>query len=358
MLNSETLTCKDNKLKVKTLHPQNGDSTWTRRLREILEQVDTELILLLLEDFFLNGDVDGERVQTYAEWMKEDKNIATIHFWPMDDAQPSEKYAGLGLRPQSGMYRMSAFAGMWRRQRLIDFLEVDENAWEWELAGTKRYEHVQDDFYSLLPGEPLVVPFNNFEYGIIGGKWTKKTVDLFNSYGLTFDFEKRGFYKEEYKALLPQTKAAFELDSKLYLDTGGGYNEKDCIAYAPIIKHGKFEQVYRVPQLSDSLVRWDPSSTLGFYIEGLHIMAELKNGKKVPINPACLGGNYIAADGKLVFVHEDPQVIIVLPAKKVVSVIIGGEAHCPLDEDLFDRAISKKQTYFNYRVRRFLKRFL
>ncbi len=357
VLNTEAVDYTGGKLPVKTLHPRDPNAAWTARFRAVLEQLDSELILLLLDDFFLTGEVDSAAIENYCNWMLDNPNIATIHFWPMDDALPSARYPGLGLRPKDGLYRMSAFAGLWRRQRLIEFLEVDENAWQWEYAGTRRYADVDDEFYALLRGTPLPIPFDNFEYGIIGGKWMPKTAALFASYGIPMDFDRRGFYQAAHKALLPQTKAAFELDSKLYCDLGSGYREADAQAVKQIQKDGRFVQTFPVSSAAGRVVRWDPSSTLGFSIRNLRVTAELADGIAVELKQKTLGGNHVVVDDALIFIQEDPQILAVLP-RGTVCVTFSGEASCPLPEALLRRALRRRPRDLGFRLHKLINRFI
>ncbi len=179
-----------------SFYPEGKNVPWGRRLKRTLKAIDSEYILFMLDDFYLLGDVDADRIEQCMKWMDEDHNIAVFCFWdtPGQNIQDG-KYPGFEKRPQNGEYRLNCQAAVWRREHLIRYIRDHENPWEWELLGSVRSSRYQQEFYSLIEGTPLVIPYDYRRegYGVVRGKWTPSIVELFEKHEIQCDFSKRGF---------------------------------------------------------------------------------------------------------------------------------------------------------------------
>ena len=318
------------------LHPQRPDVAWTTRLRQCLAQLKTPYVLLLLDDFFFTGPVDGERVVQCLRWMQQDADVACFSFYPTTGNLPAD-YPGFEKRPQNGLYRFNAQAGLWRTAQLMEFLCEDEDAWQWENQGNLRSFSVTQAFYSEKESSDRIFPYDYMRHGLIGGKWFPETKQLFEQYGLQVDFAKRGFYDPARWMFLPSVHSAFSLDSVLYPDTGSGFSEQTALAVTPVIKEGAFNQHFSLPQPSVcSMLRWDPSTRSGFYLKDLAVQVKYTDGTTQAIElPKCSGnGQWVGSS--LVFLQPDPQIIFPAHGKKtVVSVDISGTAVCPITEEMY-----------------------
>ena len=66
------------------------------------------------------------------------------------------------IRPTTG-YRTAVIPSFWKKDTLLDLLKDDENAWQFEVHGSKRSERYQG-FYAVR--KPLIV----FDHIVIKGK--------------------------------------------------------------------------------------------------------------------------------------------------------------------------------------------
>lgn len=175
-----------------------GDMPWGKMLRKCLQAIDTEYVMLLLEDFFPLERVDQGRIEQCLDWMDQDRDIAVFSFFrgPGDNIRDN-RYPHFERRPQEGEYRFNCQPAVWRRERLIEFIRPHESPWAWELLGSKRSARYPDKFYSAIEGEPYVFTHDFIKYGLRRGKWYKDTVELFRQYGIDMDFTLRGFYDKE-----------------------------------------------------------------------------------------------------------------------------------------------------------------
>jgi len=166
---------------------------WTKRLREGLKQIDSEYILLLLEDFFIQNKVDTERIQYCLDNFND--NIATFNFektYSIEDKETDLK--DFKQRNKNGRYKLSCQAGIWDRNKLIELLRDDLDPWEWEESKpNKEYE-----FYINSGDFVIDYGYENHEwFGIRKGKWTLKAIELMKKEKIDIDFTKRGIYEKE-----------------------------------------------------------------------------------------------------------------------------------------------------------------
>ncbi len=77
VLNTEQLSYKCDHLNVKTINSEKN-IPWAKRLRKVLEQIDTEFILFFLEDFFLQKEVNTEAFEEAHRLIKNDTQVGFI----------------------------------------------------------------------------------------------------------------------------------------------------------------------------------------------------------------------------------------------------------------------------------------
>lgn len=192
-LNTET---KHTDEKNVTVLNWNVKMSWSERLIKSLKAINSEYVILILDDFFINEKVDHKRILACIKAMDKDKKIAVFSFAPskwidIDDG----KYEGFELRPVEGEYRFNMQAALWRTKDLLRILSKNETPWETENLGNFRARVLMHNkkFYAAKKFGPRVI---SYEYGgaIHRGMWTSGTPELLRKHGINnIDFYKRGF---------------------------------------------------------------------------------------------------------------------------------------------------------------------
>lgn len=217
-LNTETKTFDSGYLEVKALHPgsltdnKGKPISWSNRLKQAVEKIDSKYILFFLEDFFLMSPVRIDVVNKSIEYMESNKNIGIIDFY----REPHEKEFVLdefSYVDNNYDYAVNAMAAIWRKDFLLQILR-DENPWDFEFFATRRWKKTD---YRILTHREEFEPVFDYKikpalgYGIFQGKWLRKNPELFEKYGIEVDFEKRGFVD-------PQNLEAREREKNWFLN--------------------------------------------------------------------------------------------------------------------------------------------
>jgi hypothetical protein len=215
VLNTETKSFSYPGFDIKSpqLYEKNQNIPWSKRLREtLINCVDTELVLIYLDDFYLQSHVDVDKLHTCCTIMAEDKSIANIQLFPCPPKyQQLEKYPWLVKREKSSPYLMNLQAGLWRKDRLLHFIREHENPWYFERWGSIRARRYADTILCINPDikDNIVFDYDPSMIGLSKGKWLPKTKTFFDAENIEMDFSKRGIFEDDYKAKMKNNKREY-----------------------------------------------------------------------------------------------------------------------------------------------------
>lgn len=199
VLNTETKSYSYPGFIIETYQPSlYKKQAWAERLIDTLNHVETEYILLFLEDYWLEKRVDDAFFRKTIEWMKENPDVANFSFYPCAPGMnlPDMRFDRFERRPQQCPYKFNCQVGLWRTKELISFLRPHESPWEWEVLGSIRAGRITQSFYSLRMRAPMVFSYTDPSTGCVvrRGKWVEENVlPLAEKYNLDIDYSKRGF---------------------------------------------------------------------------------------------------------------------------------------------------------------------
>jgi len=142
------------------------DISWSKNLKIALNQITSyKYVILTIEDFYLANHVDNELLFNIIErFIDEDGNYLTLINEPKGDIEYCEYFNKISNKSN---YRQSATFAIWNKDTLINLLNDDENAWEFEKLGIERSTNL-DGFYSV---KNSIFKFINC---VVKGKWTWK----------------------------------------------------------------------------------------------------------------------------------------------------------------------------------------
>ena len=163
---------------------------WTKRIRETLNEIDDNQILIMMDDCFVREPVDIERIQYANDNLK--NNIAMFNFEKSFDSNDENTHLlNFKKRRHGSSYEVSIMCGLWNKEKLLDVLKKDSDPWSVE------YEQNNCGYdYYINSGDYII----NWGYitwnpaGLCKGKWCKEVIPFFDKEGIKIDYLKRGFY--------------------------------------------------------------------------------------------------------------------------------------------------------------------
>lgn len=128
----------------KSVGPFKPAQQWSNDLIEVLHSINDDVICMMMDDYWLNRQVNAQAVLWCYEYMLQNPNV--IRF----DMTTDRLYA-TGIQPHGAIgyldviksdpqspYNLSLQAGLWRRELLLEMLMPNETPWEVEEKGTHR----------------------------------------------------------------------------------------------------------------------------------------------------------------------------------------------------------------------------
>jgi hypothetical protein len=163
------------------------DVAWTSTVKKCLEQINSEFVLLLQEDFLFRSKVDTERIYKYFGFMKK-YNAGCLRLYPSplpEGVIPAEKEIGEILPGSS--FRVSLQSAIWEKEEFAKLLVDGENPWEFEHYGSIRSNDSEKIYLSLKKNDLM----DYFSTAVIGGIWLRNAVYLCRKEGIAIDYQAR-----------------------------------------------------------------------------------------------------------------------------------------------------------------------
>lgn len=151
---------------------------------------------MLYDDFILDAPVSQERVLQGLRLLQAQPSAVVTYLintaLPLSRTGTDDIFVPIKDRVD---YRLNSAPSIWRKQALMDYTEVGDTPWAWEVFGTYRTWGDGRVFYSLNPKQQDIYPYNHNKGGAIyRGKWVREVVEqVIGRYTLNIDWTLRGF---------------------------------------------------------------------------------------------------------------------------------------------------------------------
>lgn len=162
----------------------SDEAAWSNRLHSALSEIPEEVILLLLDDFIIEENVDEERLASYMQCFQEDDSIAAISLAEQDENLDNAPWLNAQhpevRKRRRSKYLLSLQAGIWGKNKLMTLLRDAESPWECELYGSIRaLKHTEWKFYSVDKAENSPLIYNR-GFLVVQGAWLMSEVRRLN----------------------------------------------------------------------------------------------------------------------------------------------------------------------------------
>lgn len=148
--------------------------SWSAMLVEALKAISTPYVMLLMNDYLLNGEVDTQLILTR---LAEAKRANALNY----RLCPEPPYA-----IKNKAYAISCKAGIWNREFLISIASRTNSAWEFERHGSYMFDPA--DTRPLLVSDKLEFPFVD---AIRKGYWERGSLAWLRREGIEVDLSRR-----------------------------------------------------------------------------------------------------------------------------------------------------------------------
>ena len=153
-----------------------NDLSYTENLLRGIEKIDSEWILLWLEDCMFSSKIDNQRVNRIIDLAVSTPNLGYLKL--SNDLPLSyevEKLKLIGKLPKGIRYRSAIGMALYRKDVLVKLLVPGETAWQADKSSLS--DNFDEDFYALSSSffhNPLL-PYENT---VIKGKWNRSAIDF------------------------------------------------------------------------------------------------------------------------------------------------------------------------------------
>ncbi len=159
---------------------------WSGSLRRFLNQLDSENVLLMLEDFFLSKTVSTANVlQQLAALRSLGGTVLRLNPSPPPTNQAGKDYPGIGEQHRLAPFRVSLQVSIWNRQGLLALLRDGESPWAFEIRGTFRSQAQPSGFYCTFDREL------KYRHVVEQGRWFWAAARHYRRKNIGCDFKAR-----------------------------------------------------------------------------------------------------------------------------------------------------------------------
>lgn len=168
---------------------QVGDEIcWSERTKKAVEQVETEYILLLLEDYLFGEVINNDSIVKIFDFITSNKiNYLRLMNIPKSRFSDEEVYSLYADEE----YAINLQAAIWKKEFLIESLNrYPGSAWDFEigfLRAAVNAEHKVIDGCFGLAKDPL-----HIRNGVLKGKWFPNEIKYFAKLGINISWKERG----------------------------------------------------------------------------------------------------------------------------------------------------------------------
>lgn len=202
-LNMEEKVFVDNKLNIININ-HDKNTLWSSRLKDTLNKINTEYVISLHEDYFMNDYVKIDKLKEYVDYIDRNKNVASlslVHFNNQWDEKRTEcTYADFEKRSPFSLYQLQT-SGFWRKDIFYHYVKNNESPWQMESYGNLRtWIGHQYDYLVIKKNVPSALSFvwEDYASAIWHGKWFVSLVDnLFKENGIKVGYSELGCVDEK-----------------------------------------------------------------------------------------------------------------------------------------------------------------
>lgn len=202
VLNTETQNYASPYFNIRVIN-SHGKMTWSERLKNVVSQINTEYIFLLLEDYFLKAPFDYDRFQIVLDYMDNHPDVGFLDIAPRYAASPEEALRNQKLIDiddefyvrDNDKFNITVVPSIWRRDFLLNLIRDHEDVWAFEYYSGIRARQTGMKVVRYITRTPTIYEYDFQVWtgiGITRGQWLPQNVEFFAKHGVSVNFENLG----------------------------------------------------------------------------------------------------------------------------------------------------------------------
>lgn len=215
VLNTETKNYVNEHFDIRVINSP-GKMTWSERMANVLSQIDTEFVLLILDDYFLKDHFGTERFDKVLNYMRAHKDVGFVDIAPRwaasgedvkNNLQNNDIQDDFYVR-ENDEWNITLVPSVWRKDFFLNLLRKHEDVWMFEYYSGIRAKKTGMKVVRFVTRMPTIYEYDFQVWtgmGITRGQWLPQNVDFFNRHGIDVNFANLGILNvassEEIKAM-------------------------------------------------------------------------------------------------------------------------------------------------------------
>lgn len=80
VLNTEKIKCNLSNVTTHTFNETSTLDNWGKRFKQTLQDIDSDFVIMLYDDFILEGNVNKNKIKQCIKWLEDEKIKIFVHF--------------------------------------------------------------------------------------------------------------------------------------------------------------------------------------------------------------------------------------------------------------------------------------
>lgn len=154
---------------VKVINSMAND--YSTRIKEYLQIIDSQYVLIMLDDFIIENEIDNAVIEKYESYIRNNNAIATLTLVWIDGKPESVYEEGIIKKDRNANYLVNLQVGYWNKSFLNNILKNGENPWQIELYGSIRARKYRNLLFLHLDKNTSKPITYNRGWLMVKGKW-------------------------------------------------------------------------------------------------------------------------------------------------------------------------------------------
>lgn len=202
VLNTETKQYTNTHFDIRVIN-SSTNMTWSKRMANVVSQIDTDFIFLVLDDYFLKAEFDHTRFEKVLNYMREHKDVCMVDIAPrwaesLEDVQNNIKTNDIiddfYVRNRE-QWNITVVPSIWRKENLLNLLRDHEDVWMFEYYSGIRAKKAGMKVVRFVTKMPTIYEYDYQVWtgmGITRGQWLPENEAFFKKHGIEVNFSNLG----------------------------------------------------------------------------------------------------------------------------------------------------------------------